>query len=95
MEYLHSHREGVIVHSDLKPSNILLDDNMTAHVSDFELAKIISTDSSSTSNHTSQSSLITMKGSIGYVVRPEKFQILEKGQNRKFDYKIVISVKNS
>ena len=27
-------------------------------------------------------------------VRPEKFQFLEKGQNRKFDYKIVISVKN-
>ena len=28
-------------------------------------------------------------------VRPEKFQFLEKGQNRNFDYKIVISVKNS
>ena len=27
-------------------------------------------------------------------VRPKKFQFLEKGQNRKFDYKIVISVKN-
>ena len=28
------------------------------------------------------------------IVRPEKFQFLEKGQNRNFDYKIVISVKN-
>ena len=27
-------------------------------------------------------------------VRPEKIQFLEKGQNRNFDYKIVISVKN-
>ena len=27
-------------------------------------------------------------------VRPEKFQFLEKGQNRNFDYKILISVKN-
>ena len=27
-------------------------------------------------------------------VRPKKFQFLEKGQNRNFDYKIVISVKN-
>ena len=27
-------------------------------------------------------------------VRPEKFQFLEKGQNRNFDYEIVISVKN-
>ena len=28
-------------------------------------------------------------------VRPEKFQFLEKWQNRNFGYKIVISVKNS
>ena len=27
-------------------------------------------------------------------VRPEKFQFLEKWQNRNFGYKIVISVKN-
>ena len=27
-------------------------------------------------------------------VRPEKFQFLEKGQNRNFDYEIVISVKS-
>ena len=27
-------------------------------------------------------------------VRPEKFQFLEKWQNRNFSYKIVISVKN-
>ena len=29
-----------------------------------------------------------------YLVRPEKFQFLEKWQNRNFDYQIVISVKN-
>ena len=27
-------------------------------------------------------------------VRPEKFQFLEKGQNRNFGYEIIISVKN-
>ena len=27
-------------------------------------------------------------------VRPEKFQFLEEGQNRNFDYKIFISLKN-
>ena len=33
---------------------------------------------------------------VSYIVfvRPEKFQFPEKGQNRNFDYKIVISVKN-
>ena len=30
----------------------------------------------------------------GDYVRPEKFQFLEKGQNRNFGYEIVISVKN-
>ena len=28
------------------------------------------------------------------VVRPEKFQFMEKGQNRNFVYKIIILVKN-
>ena len=28
------------------------------------------------------------------LVRPEKFQFLEKGQNHNFDYKIIILVKN-
>ena len=67
LQYLHSHCDGIIVHSDLKPSNVLLDDNMTAHVSDFGLAKIISTISSATSTHTNQSSSTIVKGSIGYV----------------------------
>ena len=31
---------------------------------------------------------------IENIVRPEKFQFLEKGQNHNFGYKIVISVKN-
>ena len=31
---------------------------------------------------------------MDFFVRPEKFQFLEKGQNRNFGYKIVISIKN-
>ena len=31
----------------------------------------------------------------GIGVRPEKFQFLEKGKNRNFDYKIIISVKKN
>ena len=31
---------------------------------------------------------------LGMLVRPEKFQFMEKWQNRNFGYKIVISVKN-
>ena len=29
-----------------------------------------------------------------HCVRPEKFQFLEKWQNRNFDYEIIISIKN-
>ncbi|XP_050282999.1 probable LRR receptor-like serine/threonine-protein kinase At3g47570 [Quercus robur] len=64
LDYLHHHCETPIVHCDLKPSNVLLDDEMIGHVSDFGLARILHDivhDSS-----TNQSSSIGVKGTIGY-----------------------------
>ncbi|XP_028095407.1 probable LRR receptor-like serine/threonine-protein kinase At3g47570 [Camellia sinensis] len=43
LDYLHCGCESTIIHGDLKPSNVLLDDEMTAHIGDFGLVKIIST----------------------------------------------------
>ncbi|KAK2973700.1 LOW QUALITY PROTEIN: hypothetical protein RJ640_027079 [Escallonia rubra] len=38
LDYIHNHGETTICYCDLKPSNVLLDDDLCAHVSDFGLA---------------------------------------------------------
>ncbi|XXG71812.1 hypothetical protein AAC387_Pa07g1051 [Persea americana] len=65
LNYLHNSCKKSIVHCDLKPSNILLDDDMNAHVGDFGLARFLSEATSSGSqNHTNSSGI---KGTIGYL----------------------------
>ncbi|XP_078165258.1 receptor kinase-like protein Xa21 [Carex rostrata] len=65
LDYLHYHVPAPIVHCDLKPSNVLLDDDMTARVSDFGLARILV--GADTMPSQSMSSTGGIKGSIGYI----------------------------
>lgn len=66
LEYLHHHIDPPIVHCDVKPSNILLDYNMVAHLGDFGLAKIIRAEESRQSL-ADQSCSVGIKGTIGYL----------------------------
>ncbi|XP_029121310.1 G-type lectin S-receptor-like serine/threonine-protein kinase SD2-5 [Elaeis guineensis] len=59
LSYLHEECRQRIAHLDIKPQNILLDDNFNAKVSDFGLAKMIDRD---------QSHVMTrMRGTPGYL----------------------------
>nr|XP_023916364.1 rust resistance kinase Lr10-like [Quercus suber] len=65
IEYLHRGCDMQILHFDIKPHNILLDENFTPKISDFGLAKLYPIDDSIVS-------LTAARGTLGYIA-PELF----------------------
>ncbi|GLT82251.1 hypothetical protein SLE2022_006510 [Rubroshorea leprosula] len=59
--YLHEECSNQIIHCDIKPQNILLDDSFTAKITDFGLAKRLEKDQTRT--------LTKLRGTRGYVAR--------------------------
>ncbi|CAL4985616.1 unnamed protein product [Urochloa decumbens] len=65
LDYLHNQCACPLIHCDLKPSNVLLDFDMTACVGDFGLARFLST--TANESHTCSESLSFLRGSFGYI----------------------------
>jgi serine/threonine protein kinase len=59
LAYLHEGCKDCIVHCDLKPDNILLDEELCPKIADFGMAKLLGRDFSR--------ALTTMRGTIGYL----------------------------
>ncbi|KAL6504603.1 hypothetical protein OROHE_023361 [Orobanche hederae] len=63
VDYLHNETEVPVIHCDLKPSNVLLDSDMTPKVGDFGLARSLL----DTNDQMSLTTTHTLRGSIGYI----------------------------
>jgi len=59
LDYLHNGLSESVVHCDLKPTNILLNEDMVAHVGDFGIAKILVENKDATQTKT--------LGTLGYI----------------------------
>ncbi|XP_059075041.1 LRR receptor-like serine/threonine-protein kinase EFR [Cryptomeria japonica] len=60
--YLHHHCFVQVIHCDLKPSNVLLGDDMSPEIADFGIAKLILGNSTDSLTSTG-----VLRGSIGYI----------------------------
>lgn len=77
LEYLHQGCSTRILHFDIKPQNILLDENFFPKISDFGLAKLCK-------QRESIVSMLGMRGTVGYIA-PEVFSRNFGGVSHKSD----------
>ena len=82
LEYLHNGQFEPVVHCDLKPSNVLLDDEMVAHVADF--AKILAENKTATQTKT--------LGTLGYIAPGKIFQAIDNSSSCFFFLPLKIDI---
>lgn len=84
LDYLHHHCESPIIHCDVKPAYILLDDDLCAHVGDFGPAKFLSA-TEGNSIH-AQTSSIGIRETIGFVAPGNYYKLMYSYNFKKFSH---------
>ncbi|XP_057837061.2 G-type lectin S-receptor-like serine/threonine-protein kinase SD2-5 [Cryptomeria japonica] len=83
LQYLHQDSNSRVLHLDIKPQNILLDENFTAKVADFGLARVLSKD---------QSRIVTVhvRGTPGYIAPESVLDYKITAKSDVFSYGMVL-----
>ncbi|XP_051135445.1 putative leucine-rich repeat receptor-like serine/threonine-protein kinase At2g24130, partial [Andrographis paniculata] len=93
MAYLHHHSPVKVIHCDLKPSNILLNDDMTALVSDFGIARLVMTIEAGNGGgltNISNSTSNILCGSVGYIAPEYGFGLSTSTKGDVYSFGVLV-----
>ncbi|KAH0742939.1 hypothetical protein KY290_030932 [Solanum tuberosum] len=82
IEYLHHGHNSPIVHCDLKPANVLLDEDMVTHVGDFGISKILVVSKSMAHTET--------LGTLGYIAPEYGLEGIVSSSGDVYSYGIML-----